>query len=78
MGHEQRTGTNGHGTDVLGGREGLFETSSRRGGSGAGPWEKVRGTWKEKVLRKHKTKRTRLHPWPPHPENPLPAGLLQR
>ena len=46
------------------------------GGSGAGPWENVRGTWKEKVLRKHKTKRTRLHPWPPHPENPLPVRAV--
>ena len=65
-------GTMAMGQMCLGEGKGLFETSSRRGGHGAGTWEKVRGTWEKKVLRKHKTKKTRLHPWPPHPENPLP------
>ena len=65
-------GTMAMGQKCLGEGKGLFETSSRRGGHGAGTWEKVRGTWEKKVLRKHKTKKTRLHPWPPHPENPLP------
>lgn len=65
-------GTMAMGQTCLGEGKGLFETSSRRGGHGAGTWEKVRGTWEKKVLRKHKTKKTRLHPWPPHPENPLP------